>query len=70
VAHPLRPLPVSLATTVTLLWLMADKGSPRLAALALAAAIATTTIGFSGQDLHLDRTAAIPGSPAEPPTCS
>lgn len=57
-----RQVPASLAalaTTVTLLWLMADDGTPRLAALALAAAVATTAIGLSGQDLHLDRTAAI-----------
>lgn len=57
-----RQVPASLAalvTAVTLLWLVADDGDPRLAALALAAAVAATAIGLSGQDLHLDRTAAI-----------
>jgi hypothetical protein len=57
-----RQVPASLAamaTAVTLLWLVADDGAPRLAALALAAAVTTAAIGLSGQDLHLDRTAAI-----------
>ncbi len=44
-------------------WLSGDSWSPFLAALALTSGIAVAAIGLSGQDVDLDRTAAMPWPP-------
>jgi hypothetical protein len=57
-----RQIPTTLAMaliTTFAVWSIADPPNPRMAALSLVAAIAVLATGLTGQDSHLDRTAAI-----------
>lgn len=62
-----RQVPAAFAAlllgTVGVWWLSGDSWSPFLAALALTCGIAVAAIGLSGQDVDLDRTAAMPWLP-------
>ena len=57
-----RQVPMGLAAalvTTFAVWSITDGPNPRMAALSLVAAIAVLATGLTGQDSHLDRTAAI-----------
>ncbi|HEX6346459.1 hypothetical protein [Umezawaea sp.] len=57
-----RQVPATLVAalvTTFAVWALADPPDPHLAALSLVAAVAVLATGLSGQDPHLDRTAAI-----------
>ena len=54
------PLAVAAAVLTTFtVWSISDPPNPRIAALALIATIAVLSTGLTGQDPHLDRTAAL-----------
>jgi hypothetical protein len=57
-----RQIPMTVAAaliTTFAVWSVTDSPNPRMAALSLVAAIAVLSTGLTGQDPHLDRTAAI-----------
>ncbi|WP_370944664.1 hypothetical protein AB5J62_36870 [Amycolatopsis sp. cg5] len=62
-----RQIPIAFAAILVAIagigWLAQPDGSPRLAAMAAALGVAGAAAGFGGQDIRLDRTAAIAWPP-------